>query len=132
MCLYLSFPATSNVHATMSAILNIADLMNRLGNDREFLLELIAIFKTECPSHVQRLREAVALGDCAKVETESHALKGMLLALSATRAAVAANELEDMGHFDQIVGMSAAFEAFGREVKELLVEMDGCVNEIQS
>ena len=66
-----------------SAILNMTDLMHRVDDDRELLAELFFIFKTVFPAHLERLSDAVARNENKQVESESHALKGMLLNLSA-------------------------------------------------
>jgi HPt (histidine-containing phosphotransfer) domain-containing protein len=119
-------------NATMSSILNITDLLNRVDNDRELLVELFSIFKMEFPTHLQRLSEAIIREETKQVETESHALKGMLLNLSASRAAAVATELERMGRENKIGGMKVAFAEFQREAEALLSHMDECVIEFHA
>jgi HPt (histidine-containing phosphotransfer) domain-containing protein len=69
------------------SVLNIKELLSRVGDDHELVAELFLIFKTEFPASLQRLTAAVANELPRQVELESHALKGMLLNLSAGRAA---------------------------------------------
>jgi len=107
-----------------SSILNITDLMQRVDDDREFLAELFFIFKTVFPAHLQRLSDAIAGNDSSQVESESHALKGMLLNLSAPRAAAAAGVLEKMGRDRHSHGMKQAFAALQSEVDALLSQID--------
>ena len=116
----------------MSSILNITDLLNRVDNDRELLVELFSIFKMEFPTHLQRLSEAIVREETKQVETESHALKGMLLNLSASRAAAVATELERMGRENKIGGMKVAFAEFQCEAEALLSHMDECVIEFHA
>ena len=107
-----------------TSILNIEDLLSRVDDDRELLAELFFIFKTIFPTHLQQLSEAVACKAARQIETEGHTLKGMLLNLSASRAAAAAHELERMGRDQQFENMQAAFSGFQAEVEALLTQMD--------
>lgn len=114
-----------------SAILNLDELLNRVDDDCELLVEIFDIFKTDYPGHLQRLSEAIKSQDARKVETESHTLKGMLLNLSAVRAASAAIELESMGRegrFDDGAGLLAALQS---EIDILLAHMDECASEFR-
>jgi HPt (histidine-containing phosphotransfer) domain-containing protein len=125
-------PYTLDRKLNVSSILDISDLMFRLNNDREFLAELFAIFKADLPPHLQRLRQAVEHNDAKEVQTEGHSLKGMLLNLSATQAAVAAGELELIGRENRVENMKLALSAFEREVAALLPEIENCSNESSS
>ena len=107
-----------------SSILNMTDLMQRVDDDHELLAELFFIFKTVFPDHLERLTAAIAGNDSRQVETESHALKGMLLNLSAPRAAAAAAALEQMGRDRLRDGMTPAFAALQSEVDALLSQID--------
>jgi HPt (histidine-containing phosphotransfer) domain-containing protein len=114
-----------------SAILNLEELLNRVDDDRELLVEIFGIFKTSYPGHLQRISEAIKSQDARRVETESHALKGMLLNLSAVRAASAAITLESMareGRFDGGGGLLAALRS---EIDLLLAHMDECASELR-
>ena len=114
-----------------TSVLNIEDMLRRVDDDRELLAELFFIFKTVFPTHLQHLREAVACKAAREIEIESHTLKGMLLNLSATRAAAAACELEQMGRSRQFENLSQAFDGFQAEAHELLIQMNGYVAEPQ-
>jgi hypothetical protein len=80
------------VNVATPAVLNITELLGRVDNDRELVSELFLIFKSIFPFHLQRLSDAVANELPKQVEVESHTLKGMLLNLSAARAAVGSHE----------------------------------------
>jgi HPt (histidine-containing phosphotransfer) domain-containing protein len=108
-----------------SSILNMTDLMHRVDGDRELLAELFFIFKTTFPAHLERLSDAVARNENKQVESESHALKGMLLNLSAPRAAAAASALEQMGRERQSRGMAQALAELQAEVEALLSQING-------
>ena len=114
-----------------SAILNVADLLSRVDDDHELLVELFFIFKSVFPGHLQGLADAIAAGDAKRVQTEGHTLKGMLLNLAATRASAVALQLEEMGREKQLGGMKEALAALQVEVELLLTQMEECVNGLQ-
>lgn len=70
------------------------------------------------------LSDAVANGLPKQVEAESHTLKGMLLNLSAARAAALAADLENLGHQGKIAGMSEVLSGFQSEAQTLLLQME--------
>jgi HPt (histidine-containing phosphotransfer) domain-containing protein len=112
------------VNVATPSVLNITELLSRVDNDRELVSELFSIFKSVFPSHLQRLSDAVANELPRQVEVESHTLKGMLLNLSAARAAAMAELLENMGHDGKIAGMGQALTEFQREGETLLLQME--------
>ena len=105
-------------------VLDITDLLSRVDNDRELVAELFSIFKSIFPSHLQRLSDAVANDLSKQVEAESHTLKGMLLNLSAARAAAMVADLESMGRDGKIAGMREAFTEFQKEAETLLLQIE--------
>jgi HPt (histidine-containing phosphotransfer) domain-containing protein len=119
------------VNIATSSILDIADLLTRVDDDHELLVELFFIFKSVFPAHLQGLADAINAGDAKKVQTEGHTLKGMLLNLAATRASAVALRLEEMGREKQLGGMKEALAAFQVEVELLLTQMEECVNGLQ-
>lgn len=115
------------MNTTMSSsILNITDLMQRVDDDRELMTELFFIFKTVFPGHLERLGAAIAHNETKQVESESHALKGMLLNLSAPRAAAAASSLEQLGRSRQSDGVEQVFAELQSEIAALLSQIDEC------
>jgi two-component system, sensor histidine kinase and response regulator len=104
--------------------INFPELLSRVDNDRELLVDLFNIFKEEFPRHLQALHDAVALHDMNQTATVSHTLKGMLLNLAVTRAAKAAGQLEQLAHEGAKASVLQAFTAFEMEVQGLLPEME--------
>ena len=89
-------PAPSAVPAGPSGKLvwGKAEAVDRLGGDEELLRELCQIF----PKQLQKLRQAVADADAQAVMRAAHCVKGELGYLGAAGASQAAQQLEDMGH----------------------------------
>ena len=75
--------------------IDIADALARVGDDREFLKELLDIYAEDLAGRIACLRTALAEGDLAAVERLGHAVKGSSanLSLPALREHGAALEL---------------------------------------
>ena len=103
---------------------DLPDLLERVDNEHDLLCELIGMFKEEFPLVLQSLKQSVVREDIKNVEVTSHALKGMLSALSVTRAAAIAARLEEMGRDGKTLGMTEALALLEHEVSTLLPELD--------
>ncbi len=62
--------------------IDVADALARVGDDRDFLKELLDIYKEDLATRITALREAVAGGDLKTVERLGHAVKGSSANLS--------------------------------------------------
>ena len=111
----------------MQVVLDVPDLLARLQNDRELLVELSEILKTEYPTHLRSLEQAVSGEDMKTVERTGHAPKGMFAALSAARAASAASQLEQVGRKGDKLGLRNALTILESEAAALLIELDRCL-----
>src|ERR1700730_9836442 len=116
---------------TQSAV-NLPELLARVDDDRVFLSELVAIFKVEFPKLLRPLRESVAQGDLARVETISHALKGMLSALSVTRSAAIASQIEQLARAGETAGLAEELRLLECEVADLVPVLEACAAGAQS
>lgn len=114
-----------------SSILDMTDLLTRVDDDRELLRELFTLFEAQYSVHLEHLREAVHLQDARKLEVEGHTLKGMLVNLSAKRAASVASELEQLGRAQKLDNVLETLSTFESEVKVLLAQMERCASEHQ-
>jgi HPt (histidine-containing phosphotransfer) domain-containing protein len=116
---------TEQRNRSSEAAVDLPELLVRVDNDHDLLRELIGIFNEEFPRLLQALRQSVASADVKQVEATSHALKGMLSGLSASRAAAGAARLEQMGREGKTSGLTEALTLLEREVADLLPELDG-------
>jgi HPt (histidine-containing phosphotransfer) domain-containing protein len=110
---------------------DLADLLSRVENDVSLLGELVSIFKEEFPTLLRELQESIARKDIKKIEVTSHAMKGMLSGLSATRAAAIASQVEQMARDGKSSGLADSLTALECEVDNLLPELDAYVAEAQ-
>ncbi len=75
--------------------IDIADALARVGDDRDFLRELLNIYTEDLTTRIAGLRRAVAEGDLNAVAEIGHSIKGSSanLSLSPLRDRAAAIEL---------------------------------------
>jgi two-component system sensor histidine kinase/response regulator len=112
--------------------IDFTELLDRVDNDRELLIDLMSIFKEDFPRNVRELTDVIAARDLKKMSVVSHTLKGMLANLAVTRAAAAAAKLEQLAHDAATEPeIAEAFRGFQREVQGLLPEMETYMAEVQ-
>ncbi len=104
----------------LEELMNIRELLDRLDQDRELLMELLGLFQTELPGLYMELRASLELGDMTRVRVASHTLKGMLGNLSMTRSAELAAEIENLALTGNTVAVQLAFEEFDRDLSVLV------------
>jgi two-component system, sensor histidine kinase and response regulator len=73
------------------------DLLERIGGDREFLIDLIDTFRENYAKQQEAIRTALENGDAVALTHAAHSLKGALLNLAAPVAAAAAQKMESSG-----------------------------------
>lgn len=107
---------------------NQAELLERVDNDQELLIELLSIFREDFPRTLQSLQDAVASHDLKNCASLSHTLKGMLSNLGGTRAAFSAASLEKLSSASASQPLlQDAFDALRREASSLSSELDAYV-----
>lgn len=112
-----------------SSMIDVEELLGRVENDREFLKELLSIFKEEFPQRLQALGKAVESRDTKGVVVEAHTLKGMLSNLAAGKAAEAAAELERLARNGETGRFAEALSTFKGVADELSRQVDACMAE---
>lgn len=112
------------------SLIDFAELLARVENDRELVRDLLLLFKEEFPRHHQALREAVASLDAKRVASEAHTLKGMLSNLAAREPAGAAARLEQLGRSGETSEFADCLAAFDHLSKQLLLQVDSCVADV--
>lgn len=104
---------------------DLKELLERLDGDREFLRELLVIFREDARQNLEKSRQAMAEHDLELLTRVAHTLKGMLRNLSMGAAAETAAALE-----------TASRESRDRDSKELLEklekELEGILPEVEA
>jgi two-component system, sensor histidine kinase and response regulator len=111
-------------------VIDLAELLSRVENDRDLMRELLLIFEEEFPRRLQALHLAVDSSNSEKVVAEAHALKGMLSNLAASSAADAAARLEQLGRSREVSEFREACASFENISKELLLQLDAYMVEV--
>jgi HPt (histidine-containing phosphotransfer) domain-containing protein len=114
------------------AVLNVKELLTRVENDRELLLELVMIFKEKLPAQLESLQKAIQAENMDVVANAGHSFKGMLSNLAASRAATAAEHLEGLGRKGDKEEVNEAFIALQEEISLLLPELESCAAEMST
>jgi two-component system sensor histidine kinase/response regulator len=109
----------------------LSEALRRLDGDKDLLVELIEMYKTDAPELHGRLASAIESKDWKTIERTAHSLKGLAATLGGTSAGAAAAELEvaaNKSQQDVSTECSRAIEA-SRQFIEFLERVD--VNRIE-
>jgi HPt (histidine-containing phosphotransfer) domain-containing protein len=102
----------------------IDELMRMVGDDREFLGELIDTYLDDSPTQLAAMRDAVQSGDAAALVRPAHTLKSNSRNLGATALADLCAGLEADARRGDLTGadgrVAAAEAAFGAAQSELV------------
>ena len=80
-----------------SPAVDARDLLDRIGDDHEFLTELLATFREDSSSQFNEIHAALAASDGTALSHAAHSLRGALSNLAATPASALAAEMEAAG-----------------------------------
>ena len=104
---------------TDSGVVDTAELLGKMQDDRELLAEIIQLFESSLPGIFEELRESIANGDTAGVARIAHTLKGSVGNFGRRAAYRAVEEMENFGKQKDIQQTEKAFVAVEIELKRL-------------
>ena len=96
------------------------ELLERVGNDREFLQELASLFREDGPKQLERIRIEIGQKDSGEVLRAAHSLRGTLANLGARSAAEMASEIEQAGRTADLARAEAALGNLELELPRVL------------
>jgi HPt (histidine-containing phosphotransfer) domain-containing protein len=96
------------------------ELLERVGGDREFLTELVSLFREDCPKQLNRIKTALEKMDPSEVLRGAHSLRGTLANLAARPAADLAAEIEHAGKAGDLDRAKAAFQSLDLKLPRVL------------
>lgn len=109
-------------------IVDLPDVLERVQNDKELLLELFDIFEEDFPKKRQALSAAIAAKDIGKIKEIAHSIKGASGNLSIKPLQAICLQLEHLAKSDTTDGMEnlltsidqkyAAFKIFAANSKK--------------
>ena len=100
------------------------EALDRVGGDEGLLQELCQIFLAGYPGLMEKLREAVMLGNPLGVQQAAHSLKGELSYLSAMQATNIARSMEDMGREGDLSSAVTSLVALEQSLALLHLALD--------
>lgn len=103
----------------MRCEVNTYELLDRIGHDAELLQEVIELFYNEYPSHIQKIRTALAEENGEQVAKAAHTLKGSISNFACPAAFEAVYQLELTGKHNQLDQTEAAIEIVDQRVQQL-------------
>ncbi len=107
-------------------ILDLPEVLERVQDDWELLLELIEIFLEDCPQKLLALKSAAENKDFNQIKEVSHALKGSSANLAAKRINALFIQIENMGKSQDVTGFPETLQQAQGEIERLrgyLVEL---------
>ena len=102
-------------------VVDLPEVLERVQNDRELLLELLAIFLNDCPSKIKAIHEAVKTKDFEKLKEVAHSMKGASGNISAKKINAAFLAIEQKAKTPTLEGIDG-----------ILKELEGHINDLRS
>ena len=96
-----------------------AEMLKRLGDDTDLLVDVLQVFQEECPRMLAEVRAALDRADPVLVRRAAHSMKGALLNISAVPAAAEAAALEELGRQQRLDESGPALQRLHQEVERL-------------
>jgi two-component system, sensor histidine kinase and response regulator len=81
----------------LSAVMDVGEALQRLGNDEELLRDIVQIYLEDVPVMIDKIHAAVSGADAKALQRAAHSLKGLASTLSAHEVVDVACRLEHMG-----------------------------------
>lgn len=101
----------------------LANLVKLVGDDPEFVDELVDEYLADAPRQVAAIRAALDTGDPVGLVGPAHTLKGTSLSLGGLRVAAVARTIEERGRagtLDGVEGLLADLDAAGVDLSSEL------------
>lgn len=104
----------------MLTALNMDNVLETLGGDRDLLRDVLGILMDELPRHMASLREAIASGNAEAIEQLAHSIKGEVGYLALSEVSRNASELEASGREANIAISAGLYGKLEADVSEVL------------
>ena len=101
----------------------LAELLETVGGDREFVADLVATYRGDAPSLVEGMRFGLASGEAAVVRRSSHTLKSTSATFGATRLVAMSREIEAAAAAEDLAGLGPQVEAAAAEYEVVVAAL---------
>lgn len=98
-------------------------LLEVAGEDQELIMELIGIFREQCPEYLANIEQAVIEKQPQQLRKAAHTLKGSLGSMGADAAYDLALALETMGISEELEQAETAFERLKHQLDQLIQDL---------
>jgi CheY-like chemotaxis protein/HPt (histidine-containing phosphotransfer) domain-containing protein len=106
------------------------ELLERVGDDHEFLNELVALFREDGPKQLGRIRSAIEKKESAEVLRSAHSMRGTFANLGADPAAEMAAEIEQAGKSGELAKAEATLQRLELEFFRVMSALDRLCEEV--
>ena len=100
-----------------------AAFLRQVGGDHALGIEILNMFRDDCPARVAAIRAAVQRGDADDIRTAAHTLKGSASYLTAVFVVEAAARLELLGREGRVSEAAAVLERLDAAVAQVMPEI---------
>jgi len=111
--------------SSTAGVLDEAEALSRVGDDRELLGELAEVFLGECPRLLETIRRAIAAGDTPNLKIAAHSLKGAIDNFALQSAYDAALRLEMLARVGNLAEAEPACARLQQEMERLMPAVAG-------
>jgi HPt (histidine-containing phosphotransfer) domain-containing protein len=102
----------------------LANLLAMVGDDPEFVDELVGAYLEDAPVQVAAIRAAVDSGDATALVRPAHTLKGSSQNLGASRVAELSRALEERGRSGDLSDAGDLIDDLDRALRDLAGALD--------
>lgn len=100
-------------------IIDLKDVLDRVQDDKELLLELLDIYQEDFVIKRKDLGEAIANKDLAKIKEVAHSMKGASGNISAKRLYQTCLQLEQLARSGSVDGMEDLLKVIDGQYEEI-------------
>jgi len=112
---------------SMSDILDEAELLEEIDNDKEYLKTMLEMFERDAGERLPKLKQAVQQGDSEGILSEAHALKGGVGNFFAKKSFEIAAELEAKGRNQSLEGSHELLTRLEQEIEKLSARLKSMI-----
>jgi two-component system sensor histidine kinase/response regulator len=115
--------------AAIQEAVDARELLERIGDEREFLAELVNTFRDDFPKQLEAMTIALNDGNATQLALAAHSLKGALSNLAAPRAAGLAAGVESAGKSGDLPGAALGLQDLKPELARVVDALNALCQE---
>lgn len=100
-------------------IIDLDDVLKRLLDDKELVVELIEIFLDDTSKRIEEAKQSIDKKDCAQVADIAHSIKGAAANIGAKKLWKSFLDIEEMAHKQDLSEAPAVIQRAVVEFEEL-------------